>query len=73
MRERKSSLSEAFHDSLLMTRQFAAGMIFVPSVGGISHSPREYTREEDLEKGVNVLLETILQLDQKEGIENESI
>lgn len=65
--------SGAFHDSLLLTRQFAAGMIFVPSVGGISHSPREYTREEDLEKGVSVLLETILQLDQKEGIENESI
>jgi N-carbamoyl-L-amino-acid hydrolase len=39
------------------------GMIFVPSVGGISHSPRELTSWDDVENGANVLLHTILALD----------
>lgn len=65
--------SGAFHDSLLLTRRFLSGMIFVPSVGGISHSPKEFTREEDLAAGVDVLLNTVLMLDKKEGIRDESI
>lgn len=65
--------SGAFHDSLLLTQRFPAGMIFVPSEGGISHSPREFTREEDLAAGVEILLHTVLMLDEKEGIENESV
>ena len=32
------------------------GMIFVPSVGGVSHSPKEWTRWEDCAHGANVLL-----------------
>jgi len=39
-------------------------MIFVPSVGGISHSPREFSRPEDIANGANVLLHTLLKLDQ---------
>jgi len=39
-------------------------MIFVPSVGGISHSPNEYTRPEDMGNGADVLLQTILRIDQ---------
>jgi N-carbamoyl-L-amino-acid hydrolase len=39
------------------------GMIFVPSVGGISHSPKELTRWADCANGANVLLETVLQMD----------
>jgi N-carbamoyl-L-amino-acid hydrolase len=39
------------------------GMIFVPSVGGISHSPKEFTKPEDVTNGVNVLLQTMLGLD----------
>jgi N-carbamoyl-L-amino-acid hydrolase len=39
------------------------GMIFAPSVGGISHSPRELTRWGDVANGANVLLETVLRLD----------
>lgn len=65
--------SGAFHDSLWLTQRFPSGMIFVPSVDGISHSPREYTKQEDLENGVNVLLETVLSLDEKEGIEDEPV
>jgi N-carbamoyl-L-amino-acid hydrolase len=40
-------------------------MIFVPSVGGISHSPKEFTKTEDLINGANVLLQTILMLDRE--------
>ena len=40
------------------------GMIFVPSEGGISHSPDEYTAPEDNVNGGRVLLETLLRLDE---------
>jgi len=39
------------------------GMIFVPSVDGISHSPRELTHWTDCANGANVLLQTILGMD----------
>jgi N-carbamoyl-L-amino-acid hydrolase len=38
-------------------------MIFVPSVGGISHAPREFTRPGDVENGANVLLRSVLAVD----------
>lgn len=56
--------SGAGHDAQDMARLFPTGMIFVPSVGGISHSPDEYTRPEDMANGANVLLRTILKIDQ---------
>jgi N-carbamoyl-L-amino-acid hydrolase len=40
-------------------------MIFIPSVGGISHSPKEFSRPQDIENGANVLLRTLLALDQR--------
>jgi putative tricarboxylic transport membrane protein len=40
------------------------GMIFVPSVGGVSHSPKELTLWEDCTRGADVLLGTVLELDQ---------
>ena len=40
-------------------------MIFVPSKDGISHSRYEYTAPEDIENGCNVLLNTVLKLDEK--------
>jgi len=55
--------SGAGHDAQNMARIAPTGMIFVPSVGGISHSPQEYTRPEDLANGATVLLHTILKLD----------
>jgi N-carbamoyl-L-amino-acid hydrolase len=55
--------SGAGHDSQDMARIAPTGMIFVPSAGGISHSPKEFTRPEDMANGANVLLQTILQLD----------
>jgi N-carbamoyl-L-amino-acid hydrolase len=38
-------------------------MIFIPSVGGISHSPKEFSRPEDITNGANVLLGAVLALD----------
>ncbi len=57
--------SGAGHDAQNMARIAPTGMIFVPSVGGISHSPQEFTRTEDMEKGANVLLQTILKIDRE--------
>ena len=55
--------SGAFHDSLLMTTVFPTGMIFVPSVGRISHSRYEFTERRDIGQGCRVLLETVLRVD----------
>jgi beta-ureidopropionase / N-carbamoyl-L-amino-acid hydrolase len=60
----KQMPSGAGHDAQDMARLAPVGMIFVPSVGGISHSPREYSRPADIANGANVLLHTLLKLDQ---------
>lgn len=54
--------SRAGHDAQTMAALCPAGMIFVPSVGGASHSPAEFTRWEDCVNGANVLLQTALRL-----------
>lgn len=55
--------SGAGHDAQDMTHIAPTGMIFVPSVGGISHAPKEYTSPADLANGANVLLRTLLAID----------
>jgi len=55
--------SGAGHDAQEIARLGPVGMIFVPSVAGISHSPKEYSRSEDIANGANVLLHTMLKLD----------
>ena len=55
--------SGAGHDAQSIARLAPIGMIFIPSVGGISHSPQEYSRPEDIVNGANVLLNTLLELD----------
>jgi len=57
--------SGAGHDTQQISLIAPVGMIFVPSVGGISHSPNEFTKPEDMENGANVLLHSVLALDQK--------
>lgn len=57
--------SGAFHDALIMSEHFNTGMIFIPSVDGISHLPTEFSTREDIEKGCDVLLKTILEVDKK--------
>jgi len=56
--------SGAGHDAQDLARICPMGMIFVPSVKGISHSPLELTRPDDVTNGANALLQTILRLDQ---------
>ncbi|TDQ30970.1 Zn-dependent hydrolase [Zeaxanthinibacter enoshimensis] len=56
--------SGAGHDAQDMALLAPTGMIFVPSKDGISHSPAEYSSPEDIANGANVLLHTLLQLDQ---------
>jgi N-carbamoyl-L-amino-acid hydrolase len=55
--------SGAGHDTVQMARLGPAGMLFVPSAGGRSHCPEEWTAPEHLEAGVSALLATILVLD----------
>jgi N-carbamoyl-L-amino-acid hydrolase len=55
--------SGAGHDAQWMARLAPMGMIFVPSLLGISHAPKELTSWEDCANGANVLLETLLLLD----------
>jgi N-carbamoyl-L-amino-acid hydrolase len=54
--------SGAGHDAQSVALFAPAGMIFVPSVDGISHSPKEYTPPEDVEAGANLLLHAVLGL-----------
>ena len=53
--------SGAGHDAQMMAKLGPMGMIFVPSVEGISHAPKELSRWEDCANGANVLLETVLE------------
>ena len=55
--------SGAGHDAQEMAGVGPVGMIFIPSIGGISHSPQEYSRPEDIENGANVLLGALRRLD----------
>ncbi|MFM8836699.1 MAG: M20 family metallo-hydrolase [Actinomycetota bacterium] len=54
--------SGAGHDAQMLARICPSGMIFVPSVKGISHNPAEFTSDSDLEAGANILLHTMLSL-----------
>ncbi len=56
--------SGAGHDAQDMALLGPVGMIFVPSVAGISHSPREFSHPADIANGANVLMHTLLKLDQ---------
>ena len=55
--------SGAGHDAQVIAMLGPMGMIFVPSVAGVSHSPKELTRWPDCANGANVLLQTVLAMD----------
>src|SRR5262249_39391169 len=55
--------SGAGHDAQDIAAIAPIGMIFVPSVGGISHAPQEYTAPADIAHGVNVLMRAVLAID----------
>lgn len=56
--------SGAGHDAQSVAQIAPIGMIFVPSKNGVSHAPSEFTAPDQITKGANVLLDTILSLDQ---------
>ncbi len=54
--------SYASHNAQVMSRFAPAGMLFIPSVNGVSHNPEEFSRWEDVITGTNVLLHSIVNL-----------
>jgi hydantoinase/carbamoylase family amidase len=57
--------SGAGHDAMCFPEDKPAAMIFVPSKDGISHNKNEYTAESDIEKGVLIMLKTLLEIDRQ--------
>ncbi len=51
--------SRAYHDALFMARICPSAMIFIPSRGGVSHRPDEYSSPEQIQRGVRVLAEML--------------
>lgn len=65
---RMSLHSGAGHDAMAIAKVIKnTGMIFAPSVNGRSHCPQEWTEWHDVENSVNVLLNTILKMDQQKA------
>ncbi|MDP2605178.1 MAG: M20 family metallo-hydrolase [Deltaproteobacteria bacterium] len=54
--------SGAGHDAMQMAKITAAGMIFIPSLRGISHNPLEWTDPEDISLGTQLLMETMIRI-----------
>lgn len=55
-------ISGAYHDAMVLGSQIPIGMIFVPSVNGLSHHPDEFTAPPDIDRGVQVLAGTLARL-----------
>jgi beta-ureidopropionase / N-carbamoyl-L-amino-acid hydrolase len=58
----KRMTSGAGHDAQMIARIAPSAMIFVPSISGISHNPREHTPDADLVAGANILLDVVTRL-----------
>jgi N-carbamoyl-L-amino-acid hydrolase len=61
-RTTKRMPSGAGHDAQMLARVCPAGMVFVPSAGGVSHNPAEHTDDDQLAAGAEVLLNVMLEL-----------
>jgi N-carbamoyl-L-amino-acid hydrolase len=61
-------LSGAGHDAKYLNRITPAAMLFIPSINGLSHCEEEFSTPEDIEKGVQVLFDTVLTLANKETL-----
>jgi acetylornithine deacetylase/succinyl-diaminopimelate desuccinylase-like protein len=55
--------SWAGHDAKILAPHFPAGLLFVPSIGGVSHAPEEETAPGHITGGAQVLLDTVRLLD----------
>jgi len=58
----RKMLSGAGHDAMIMAEITDVGLLFVPSKDGRSHCPEEWTDYEDLQKGIEVVLNTVLDI-----------
>ena len=57
--------SGAGHDAQVLGARVPMGMIFVPSTGGVSHSPGEHTEPAHLVAGAQLLVDSVLELDER--------
>jgi N-carbamoyl-L-amino-acid hydrolase len=58
----RDMIAAAGHDSVLMAPLVPSAMLFVPSVAGITHNPKEYSTREQIARGAQVLLDAVRQL-----------
>ncbi len=58
----RDMIAAAGHDSVLTAALVPSAMLFVPSVAGITHNPREYSTKEQVARGAQVLLDVVLEL-----------
>ncbi len=56
-------ISGAGHDAQLLSSKYPSAMIFIPSRDGVSHAVDEFSSNDQIEKGANVLLTTLVKLD----------
>lgn len=57
--------SGASHDASPLARVMPTGMLFVPSVGGVSHCMEEFSENDDMVKGATVLANALIRLDRE--------
>jgi N-carbamoyl-L-amino-acid hydrolase len=58
----RDMIAAAGHDSVLMAPLVPSAMLLVPSVGGITHNPKEFSTKGQVAKGAQVLLDAVLEL-----------
>jgi N-carbamoyl-L-amino-acid hydrolase len=58
----RDMIAAAGHDSVLMAPLVPSALLFVPSVAGITHNPKEYSTREQIARGAQVLLDAVLEL-----------
>ena len=58
----RDMIAAAGHDLVLVAPLCPSAMLFVPSVGGITHNPREYSTREQLARGAEVMLDAVREL-----------
>ncbi len=58
----RDMVASAGHDSVMIAPLCPSAMLFVPSRGGVTHNPAEYTAPEHLAQGAQVLLDAVLRL-----------
>jgi N-carbamoyl-L-amino-acid hydrolase len=58
----RDMIAAAGHDSVLLAPLCPSAMLFIPSVGGITHNPREYSTKDQVARGAQVLLDVVMEL-----------